>query len=129
MHVLCSSRQSCPDRYSPLLHTLHPGGVPVVEAARRLESRRPQSRLGRGASTAAAGLSLFVGGVVTLTTSIWAGPSHTFDGYNLVNVLQLPLWIGGGAMVLAGLGLLARIGAEATGKSIEREASSQLGAV
>lgn len=70
-----------------------------------------------------------MGGVVTLTTSIWAGPSHTFDGYNLVNVLQLPLWIGGGAMVLAGLGLLARIGAEATGKSIEREASSQLGAV
>lgn len=61
---------------------------------------------GRGASSAAGGLAAFVAGVITITTPLWAGPSHMLDGYNLVNVLQVPLTLGGWGLVLAGLGLL-----------------------
>jgi len=61
---------------------------------------------GRGASSAAGGLAAFVAGVITITTPLWAGPSHMLDGYNLVNVLQVPLTLGGWGLVLAGLSLL-----------------------
>lgn len=50
-----------------------------------------------------AGLALFLGGILTLTTPIWAGPTHTLDEHNLVNVLQLPLIVSGGTTLLIGL--------------------------
>jgi len=60
-----------------------------------------------GSPATPAGLALVLGGALTFTTAIWAGPSHTINGYNLVNELQLPLLVGGGAMMLGGIALLA----------------------
>ncbi len=62
---------------------------------------------GPGAWAAPAGLSLFVVGLTTLTTPLWAGPSHMLDGYNLTLVLERPLLWGGWAITLLGMGLLA----------------------
>jgi hypothetical protein len=55
-----------------------------------------------------AGLTLFLGGVLTLATSVWAGPTHMLDGANLVLVLQGPLTIAGSSMTLGGIALLVR---------------------
>jgi len=65
---------------------------------------------GPGSWTAPTGLSMLVAGMATLTTPIWAGPSHMLDGYNLVYVLDAPLLIGGWAMILIGTGLLLATG-------------------
>jgi hypothetical protein len=62
---------------------------------------------GSGSWTTPAGLASIVAGVAALTTPLWAGASHTWDGYNWVNVLQAPLMWGGTAAVLAGAALLA----------------------
>ncbi len=59
-------------------------------------------------SGAAASVALILGGVVTLTTPLWAGPTHTIDGYNWVLALRELLIVGGGTMIVLGLGLLAR---------------------
>lgn len=40
-----------------------------------------------------------------LSVPMWAGPTHTIDGYNLVFVLQWPLLIGGVALTALGLAL------------------------
>jgi len=61
---------------------------------------------GRGSASAAGGLTAFVAGVITITTPLWAGAPHMLDGYNLVNVLQVPLTVVGWGLVLAGLSLL-----------------------
>jgi nicotinamide riboside transporter PnuC len=57
-----------------------------------------------------AGVAACVMGFLTITTPLWAGPSHMMDGYNLVYVLEWPLLIGGCAMIVGGLAavLLAR---------------------
>jgi len=65
---------------------------------------------GPGSWTTPTGLSMLVAGVATLTTPIWAGPSHMLDGYNLVYVLDAPLLIGGWSMTLVGVGLLLAAG-------------------
>jgi hypothetical protein len=62
----------------------------------------------RGDPITPAGLTLFLGGVLTLTTSMWAGPTHMLHGANLVHVLQGPLTIAGSAMTLGGIALLVR---------------------
>lgn len=59
-----------------------------------------------GPRATAAGLSLFVCGLAAIGTPVWAGPSHFFEGYNLVNVLWLPLTLAGVVMTLAGICLL-----------------------
>jgi hypothetical protein len=70
----------------------------------RIWQRVDFSKAGGGSSTGpAAGLTACVMGVLTITTPLWAGPTHTFDGYNFVNVLQWPLLLGGLAMIVAGL--------------------------
>ncbi len=57
------------------------------------------------------GLALFVGGLVALTTPLWAGPTHIGpDGANWVSVLRLPLLAGGALLALAGAGVLWRAG-------------------
>jgi nicotinamide riboside transporter PnuC len=63
----------------------------------------------------AAGLTACAMGILTVTTPLWAGASHMVDGYNLVNVLEWPLLLGGGAMIVAGLATLvwSRAGAPA----------------
>ena len=54
-----------------------------------------------------AGTALIVCATTTLTTSMWAGPTHMSPaGYNWVDVLQVPLGAAGWAMMLAGTALL-----------------------
>ena len=57
----------------------------------------------------AGGLAAIVVGVILLTTLIWAGPSHTFQGENLVNLLQTPLYISGILFTGAGIALLMKV--------------------
>jgi hypothetical protein len=54
----------------------------------------------------ASGLTAILVGMILLSTSSWAGPSHTFDGVNLVNVLRTPLLAGGSILTMGGLALL-----------------------
>jgi vacuolar-type H+-ATPase subunit I/STV1 len=56
--------------------------------------------------SAAGGLAAIVAGILVITTSIWAGPSHTFDGVNLVHVLRIPLLAGGATLSMGGIALL-----------------------
>lgn len=57
----------------------------------------------------ASGMAAIVVGVVTLTMPIWAGPSHMFEGRNLVYVLQLPINIVGSVLTIGGLFLVLRV--------------------
>ncbi len=57
----------------------------------------------------AGGLAAIVVGIILLTTPIWAGPSHTFQGENWVNLLQTPLYISGILFTGAGIALLMRV--------------------
>ncbi len=55
----------------------------------------------------ASGLTAILVGMILLSTSSWAGPSHTFaDGVNLVNVLRIPLLAGGSILTMGGLATL-----------------------
>jgi hypothetical protein len=63
---------------------------------------------GQGSRPAAGGLAAVTVGVVILTTPVWAGASHMLDGYNLVNVLQVPLMVMGTLLLLLGIGLLVK---------------------
>ncbi|MCK5053055.1 MAG: hypothetical protein KAR65_02180 [Anaerolineales bacterium] len=54
----------------------------------------------------ATGLTAFFVGVILISTSHWAGPSHTFDGVNLVHVLRIPLLAGGTIFSMGGLAIL-----------------------
>jgi len=63
---------------------------------------------GKGSKAAGGGLAAIVAGIATITTPIWANfsASHMLEGYNLVNVLRVPLMVGGGFMILLGATLL-----------------------
>ncbi len=66
-----------------------------------------QPMRGAGPAPAAAGTALAVCGIITLATPVWAGPTHmSSTGSNWVNVLLVPLAVGGLGMVLAGIMLL-----------------------
>ena len=53
------------------------------------------------------GLAAFAGGLVMLTTLLWATPTHLGpDGANWVNVLRLPLLIGGSLLAFGGATLV-----------------------
>jgi hypothetical protein len=54
----------------------------------------------------ASGLTAILVGMILLSTSSWAGPSHTFDGVNLVHVLRIPLLAGGSILTMGGLATL-----------------------
>ncbi len=66
------------------------------------------------------GVALCLSGIVTLTTPLWAAPTHIMDGYNTANDLLVPLMIGGGLMLMAGISLLqsARQQAKAAAKML-----------
>jgi len=60
-----------------------------------------------GSKKIVAGTSLLLSGIITITTPIWAANSHiTADGYNLVNVLSVPLLYGGLSLIALGFGSL-----------------------
>ncbi len=56
-----------------------------------------------------AGVALILAGIQALTVQYWAGPSHTMNGYNLVLVLQVPLFISGVSLIISGVGILIRL--------------------
>ena len=70
----------------------------------RVDFTAQPSRFGSWATPG--GISLFVGGLITLTTQYWAAGIHVVDGVNLVNVIQVPLTIAGASMLLSGCGML-----------------------
>lgn len=56
----------------------------------------------------AGGLAAILMGVVLLTTPVWVGPSHTYQGVNWVHLLQVELNISGILLTGVGATLLAR---------------------
>ena len=58
--------------------------------------------------TAAAGMASIVNGLVILTVIKWIGSSHIYMGENWVEVLQTPLLLSGGFLMLSGIGFLLR---------------------
>lgn len=62
-----------------------------------------------GGLRGAGGAALFLCGLVTIFTPLWAGPTHLVDGSNTANVLLWPLLLGGAfLMLLGGLKLTGR---------------------
>ena len=60
-----------------------------------------------GDAATTVGLAAFVGGLVVLTTLLWATPTHIGpDGANWVNVLRLPLLAGGSLLAFGGAALV-----------------------
>lgn len=57
---------------------------------------------GASEKAAAGGMAAIVSGLITLTTPLWAGPTHMFDGVNWVNLLIAPLMLAGGALLAIG---------------------------
>lgn len=73
------------------------------------------------------GLAAFAGGIVALSTRLWVGVSHIGpDGANWVDVLRLPLLLGGTALALAGIGLLWWARHEAVRQAAMRRTNTQL---
>ncbi len=56
----------------------------------------------------AGGLAAIVMGLILLTTPYWTGPSHTYQGENWVNLLQVELNISGILLVVGGIALLVQ---------------------
>lgn len=57
----------------------------------------------------AAGLAAIILGVLLLTTPVWAGPSHTYQGVNWVTLLQTELNLSGILLTGGGIAILARV--------------------
>ena len=56
----------------------------------------------------AGGAALLVSGVLTISTPVWAMPTHILVGQNWVNQLIIPLLLAGGGMIFCGLLLLKK---------------------
>lgn len=65
----------------------------------RVDLEVPRSGEGVGM---APGLAAVGTGLLVLTTSLWAGPSHTFGATNWVHLLQIHLLTGGSVLILGG---------------------------
>lgn len=63
---------------------------------------------GGGGAGLAAGTALFLGGVTVLTVHLWAGPTHTFNGFNFADVWHTQLSLLGWGLVAASLVFLGR---------------------
>jgi hypothetical protein len=63
----------------------------------------------------AGGLAAIIVGLIVLSTQIWVGTSHTFDGHNWVEVLSTPLMISGIVLILLGVGSFFRLLARRAG--------------
>ena len=77
--------------------------LPGIWQRTGFDSRTPAGSAGG----LAGGAALFLTGLVTITTPLWAGPTHMVDGFNTVNVLLWPLLTGGAGLMLLG-GLMLR---------------------
>lgn len=67
------------------------------------------SKSGSGTGTDyTAGLAAIILGITLLATQLWAGPSHTFQGENWVDLLGTELNLGGIVLILSGLIFLVR---------------------
>lgn len=55
-----------------------------------------------GGLRSAGGAALFLCGLVTISTPVWAAPTHLIDGSNTSNVLFWPLLAGGAFMIFLG---------------------------
>jgi hypothetical protein len=63
----------------------------------------------KGYSTGmAGGLAAISLGIMVLTVQLWAGPSHTFDGFNFANAWSLPMTAAGLALTTFGAALMAK---------------------
>jgi hypothetical protein len=60
------------------------------------------------AQTPSAGLAAIVTGMLVVTTTLWAGPSHTYEGVNWIKVLEGTLVATGLVLMMSGLWLLMR---------------------
>lgn len=67
---------------------------------------QPERKSTRGA---ASGMAMVVVGMVLLSTPMWAGPSHLFEGGNWVDLLSRHLLVGG--VVLTGGGIIVLVSA------------------
>lgn len=67
----------------------------------------------RSEMSAAGGAAAIVCGLITLTTPLWAGPTHMFAGQNWVDLLTAPLLLAGGALLAMGVSRLGRLAWEA----------------
>ncbi len=76
---------------------------------RRVEVDFTRPWRGKGSRAAGGGLTAAIAGIATITTPIWAGSSHMLEGFNLVNVLQVPLLVGGGLLIVMGAVLLTPV--------------------
>jgi len=66
---------------------------------------------GRGDFATPAGLAAFWGGLIALTTPLWAGPTHIGpDGAQWVTVIRTPLLLGGALVMLVGIYILVWAG-------------------
>jgi hypothetical protein len=80
-------------------------------------------RRGGGDAATTGGLAAFAGGLVMLTTLLWATPTHIgSDGANWVNVLRLPLLVGGSLLAFGGSALVWA--ANRRGRAVIAEAAS-----
>lgn len=86
---------------------------------RRIDLSKAPERFGSWATPT--GITLFVGGLVTITTPWWAAGIHVVDGVNLVNVILTELLVGGGLAIAVGAGLLAAL---ALGVPVEQRLAS-----
>lgn len=53
------------------------------------------------------GVAAVITGICTLTAHLWAGPTHTFNGFNYADVWHLQLTVVGWSLILLGIGLIA----------------------
>lgn len=60
------------------------------------------------AQTPSAGLAAIVSGMLVVTTTLWAGPSHTYEGVNWVKALEGTLVATGLVLTMSGLWLLTQ---------------------
>lgn len=71
----------------------------------RLPGIRQRTGLDGGAPSGApspGGMALFLCGLATITTPVWAAPTHLIDGRNTVSVLLWPLLAGGALQIVLG---------------------------
>lgn len=60
----------------------------------------------KGENSLSGGLTAILSGTLILTTFIWSGPSHTYEGVNWVFVLDKLLLVSGVLSLLIGIGLI-----------------------
>lgn len=79
-------------------------GTPKMRKSLNFEKETSQSE-----KTTASGIAAIVTGLAVLSTSLWAGPTHTYKGTNWVDLLIVPLVVSGVALLGLGSAKLVRL--------------------